>query len=89
MSTETLPVDSFTPAPVPRIRQKVVLLNHPRRKLHLDKNLIDSSVEALSARYTEGSLFQDLSTGHRTLVHANLNCTGAWSFRQPTQVRNP
>lgn len=69
-----------TPVPTPYIRRKVFLLNHRRRSLHLDKDLIDSTVEALSSRYKNGSLFQDLQTNTRKLHRAHLMCTGAWTF---------
>lgn len=66
----------------PRIQRKVVLLNHHRRKLHLDKDLIASSVEDLSKRYDRGSLFQDLQTGVRKVFNASIFCTGCWSFAE-------
>ena len=68
----------MVPVELPRVNQIVVVLRDRRRSQFLDKDLVDESVDNLSARYKRGSLYQDLQTKERTVVNARATVVGAW-----------
>lgn len=79
----------FTPVETPRISRVVVVLRDKRRPQVLDKDLVGESIEDLSARYTKGSLYQDLQTRERSSVQARATVVGAWKLYPRPEVVTP
>jgi len=78
--TPTVPRFKFVPVDPPKVNQIVVVLRDRRRHQILDKDLVDESIDALSRRYTKGSLYQDLQTKERAAAQARATVVNAWSM---------
>jgi hypothetical protein len=78
--TTNPPRFKFVPVEQPPVNQIVVVLRDRRRPQMLDKDFVDVSVDALSARYTRGSLYQDLQTKERSAAQARATVVNAWGL---------
>jgi len=80
-STESLAQPVFLPTEQNfRSSVHVVVLKDRRRPNYLNKDMVGTSLSDLSARYNNGSLYQDVSTRQVLYTEARATIVGSWEL---------